>query len=206
LPRLILAGIAALLAWTILVIAAPAGVVWICGAGGLASSIPQWSGERLLSLTAMWGVMAVAMMVPCIAIRSQARNVLAQPIIVALGGGLTHWALESAAVLGSSSALESNALRVALVLLIVLLELLKWRRASTTASALQMICLPFLGGAMDVGWMVVSTLWMLVDQMLLEQFGVPKGSRVYFGRSMPGANEAQGLEVDNILPHPTFTT
>jgi len=177
LPRLILAGIAALLAWTILVIAAPAGVVWICGAGGSASSIPQWSAERLLSLTAMWGVMAVAMMVPCIAIRSQVRNVLAQAIMVALGGGLTHWALESAGVLGPSSALESNALWFATVLAIFLLELLKWRRAGATSSALQVICLSLTGGATDLSWMAVVTLWMLVDEMLLEQFGTTKAGR-----------------------------
>ena len=53
--------------------------------------------------------------------------------------------------------------------------------------------------------MAVSTLWMLVDEMLLEQFGVIKGSRVYFGRSMPGTEHGCGAEVDNILPRPTFT-
>ena len=140
------------MAWTILAVAAPTGVAWICGAGGLVSSVPPWSAERLLSLTAIWGVMAIAMTGPCFAVRSQGRNMLAQLMVVALGGGLIHWAVESSALLGTSSALESNALRFALVLGIVLLELFKWRRVGVGASAVQMICLPFLGGAMDVGW------------------------------------------------------
>ena len=143
---------------------------------GVASSVPQWSAERLLSLTAMWGVMAVAMMVPCIAIRSQVRNVLAQAIMVALGGGLTRWAVSPRVCSAPVPPLRAS-LWFATVLAIFLLELLKWRRAGATSSALQVICLSLTGGATDLSWMAVVTLWMLVDEMLLEQFGTTKAGR-----------------------------
>jgi predicted metal-binding membrane protein len=162
--------VATALAWAILLAASPGGLTWLCGEGGLISSIRPWDAARLLSLDAMWAVMAVAMMLPCLAVTSRDRKPIAQITMAAFAGGLAHWILESTGVLSISSAVENDVLRVALLLAIALAELAKWQRRSITAISVQMICLQFLGGAMDLGWMAVITLWMLADEMLRREF------------------------------------
>jgi hypothetical protein len=165
-PRTLLLGVTTGLAWVALIVAAPAGLSWICGPSGLVLSAPAWDATRLLWLGTMWGVMSVAMMLPCVAVGGPSNGSIRPIASAALGGALAHWVLESLGLLTPTAAVVGVPLLIALLTGAGLCEIAKWRWPRSAALTIQMICLSLAGGAMDPSWMAVVTLWMVADTML----------------------------------------
>ncbi len=122
----ILLGIAVTSAvcWWLLVVAMPADGAAICGANGVGSTVSAWSMARMLSLCAMWSIMAPAMMLPAATLAillaswerrgnrmvyAIATSFAAGYLLIALPGSvlaaLVQWVLESTGIVISTTAM-----------------------------------------------------------------------------------------------------
>jgi hypothetical protein len=165
------AALLAALGWAGVLAAAPAAMVWLCGAGGVVPSLAAWDPVRLAVLAVMWCAMLPAMALPCAllaqAFESSRRRPLPPRIVrllwLAIGAAIIQWAMESAALLDLPPA------QLALLAAVSAIELAKWRRPSThIAPALQMVGLQLLWPT-SLPWMAIVTLWMLADALLPER-------------------------------------
>jgi predicted metal-binding membrane protein len=143
------------LGWAALIAIGATGIEAICGGSGLGLAI---------GTTLMWGLMAATMMLPCVlheigdaahhGWRAAARHALgciALPTMLAIaaGGLLTTVALAPSMLVAIAGfALAGEALWEAPV-------------GNRLGSAVAMVCLQLVGGAMELGWMALVAIWML---------------------------------------------
>jgi hypothetical protein len=161
------AALLAALGWASVLAAAPAAMVWLGGAGGVAPSLGPWDSARLALLALTWCAMLVAMALPCSTLAAVLNPVRQQPLgwqlarlaCFALGGAVSQWMLESVGML------EATPMRIALLAAGLAFEIVKWHSASRHFTpALQMVCLQLLWPT-SLLWMAIAMLWMLADAL-----------------------------------------
>lgn len=139
------------LGWTALFAIGTTGLEAICGGSTAGTAL-------------MWGLMAVTMMLPCAiheigdaarhgwgAATAYALGCIALPVLLAVGAG---------AVLGS--VVIATPLLLAIAGAALAAEAC-WSRLADNrlGSAVAMLCLQLVGGAMDLNWMALVAVWML---------------------------------------------
>lgn len=143
------------LGWGALIALGTTGLEAICGGGGLGLA----AGTAL-----MWGLMAATMMLPCAVheICDAAEDgwrpaaeygvrFIVPPTLLAIAAG----ALLGPVAIGTPALLSIAGA--------ALLAEAGWTGRSTgrLSSAVAMLCLQLIGGAMDLGWMALIAVWML---------------------------------------------
>lgn len=143
------------LGWAALIAIGTTGLEAICGG----------SGFGLVAGTAlMWGLMAATMMLPCAVheICDAARAGWRSATLFALGcvAPPTLLAIAAGAVLGPVAIGTPVLLSIAGATLVAEAGR-TGRPTSRLGSAVAMLCLQLVGGAMDLGWMALVAIWML---------------------------------------------
>lgn len=145
------------LGWALLIAIGTTGLEAICGGSGLG----------LAAATAlMWGLMAATMMLPCVVheICDAAQDGWRSATLFALRciAPSTLLAIAAGAALGPTPIGTPFLLSIAGLAFIAEAY---WSARPTgltrLGSAVAMICLQLIGGAMDLGWMALVAIWML---------------------------------------------
>lgn len=146
------------LGWMVLISIGTTGLEAICGG----------SGFGLAAATAlMWGLMAATMMLPCAVheICDAAQDGWRSAALIAL----RCIAPSTLLAIVAGAALRPTPIGTPALLSIAGLAFIAeayWSARSTSltrlGSAIAMICLQLMGGAMDLGWMALIAVWMLV--------------------------------------------
>jgi predicted metal-binding membrane protein len=143
------------LGWAALIAVGTTGLEAICGGSGLALAL----GTAL-----MWGLMAATMMLPCAVheICDAARHGWRSATLFALGciAPPTLLAIAAGTLLGPLAIGTPALLVIAGAALVAEAGLA--RGPVGIGSAVAMLCLQLIGGAMDLGWMALVAVWMLV--------------------------------------------
>lgn len=152
-PALAAVTAATALGWATLLAIGPAGLEAICGAG-----------SARLGATLIWALMAATMMLPCAvheigdaaqrgwhAAATYALGCMALPTAIAVVAG----ALLAPVHIGPSILLAIAGIALA--------SEAAWEPSAGNrfGSAIAMVCLQLIGGAMNLGWMALIAVWML---------------------------------------------